>query len=157
MLKSDYDQRCDVWSLGIIAYMLLSGAPPFNADTSDKIHALILSQEPDFSVKAFPKAGPVTIDFLRLILNKDPLARLTIDEAFAHPFIQTALEGNPRRLPASAPSSPRSMLTPATPRVEDPIACVSKYFHMSRARQYMVAAVSVALMPPQVGPYLAPI
>ena len=42
MLGGNYDYRCDIWSLGVIAYMLLSGAPPFNGDSSEKIHHLIL-------------------------------------------------------------------------------------------------------------------
>ena len=42
VLGGNYDYRCDIWSLGVIAYMLLSGAPPFNGDSSEKIHHLIL-------------------------------------------------------------------------------------------------------------------
>ena len=88
MLKGAYDYRCDVWSLGIIAYMLLSGAPPFNGDTSDKIHYLILNNEPDFSMKMFPKAQASTVDFLKKLLTKDPAKRISIENAFQHPFLQ---------------------------------------------------------------------
>ena len=90
MLKGAYDYRCDIWSLGVIAYMLLSGAPPFNGDSSEKIHQLILNKEPDFSTKMFPKAQPSTIDFLRQLLVSDPSKRMTIEDAFQHPFLQQA-------------------------------------------------------------------
>ena len=90
VLKGAYDYRCDIWSLGVIAYMLLSGAPPFNGDSSEKIHQLILNKEPDFSTKMFPKAQPSTIDFLRQLLVSDPSKRMTIEDAFQHPFLQQA-------------------------------------------------------------------
>ena len=37
MLSKDYDHRCDIWSAGVILYILLCGFPPFNGEDDNKI------------------------------------------------------------------------------------------------------------------------
>ena len=37
VLGGDYDEKCDIWSIGIILYMLLSGQPPFNGNSDLQI------------------------------------------------------------------------------------------------------------------------
>lgn len=43
VLNRNYDKKCDVWSLGIIMYILFCGYPPFNGSTDDKIMEWIKS------------------------------------------------------------------------------------------------------------------
>ena len=42
VLKGDYGEKCDLWSMGVILYILLCGEPPFNGDSDDKIMQKIL-------------------------------------------------------------------------------------------------------------------
>lgn len=48
MLKGDYGAKCDMWSLGVILFILLCGEPPFNGESDDKIMAKILKGKFEF-------------------------------------------------------------------------------------------------------------
>lgn len=48
MLAHNYDQRCDIWSAGVILYMLLSGTPPFYGETEREIMQRIKSLDYSF-------------------------------------------------------------------------------------------------------------
>ena len=72
VIAGDYDQRCDIWSLGVICYILLTGQPPFNGNTSEVIYRGITWEQPDYSPARFPHIRPTTLDFLQRLLEKNP-------------------------------------------------------------------------------------
>lgn len=104
VLSGDYDERCDIWSLGVICYMLLSGTPPFFGKTPEEIHNSTLTKEAEFPSKRFRHVSPVALDFMRCLLTKDPNRRISLAEALAHPFI------------SGVPSPDTSQLVDPTPR-----------------------------------------
>lgn len=108
VLSGDYDYRCDIWSLGVICYMLLSGTPPFGGKTPDDIHNSTLTKTLMFPERAFRHVSKVSIDFLSRMLVKDPNVRMTIEEALQHPFIALA---NLSVTPPPAPSTFLSSLS----------------------------------------------
>lgn len=64
--KEYYDERCDVWSLGIMTYMMLSNKPPFAGEKKEDIYRKALNYEPDYACfSKFYQNGSMCTDFLK--------------------------------------------------------------------------------------------
>ena len=63
--RSGYDEMVDIWSVGVIAYVLLVGFPPFNGSDKNKLFKSIDNAKPDFSHKSWQGISPVAMDFIK--------------------------------------------------------------------------------------------
>jgi calcium-dependent protein kinase len=64
VLGGEYDEKCDVWSCGVILYILLCGYPPFNGQTDDQIHQSISRGKysfPEEEWNAVSKEGKILV------------------------------------------------------------------------------------------------
>ena len=82
-----YDTKVDMWSAGVVLYMLLAGSPPFYSSTLQGILQRIESGEISLSGPAWGRVTPEAKDFVRALLTKDPERRLSAEEAMAHPWM----------------------------------------------------------------------
>ncbi|KAH6794612.1 calcium-dependent protein kinase 32 [Perilla frutescens var. hirtella] len=90
VLKRSYGPEIDVWSAGVILYILLCGVPPFWAETEQGVAQAIIRSAVDFKRDPWPKVSDRAKDLVKKMLNPDPKLRLTAQEVLDHPWLQNA-------------------------------------------------------------------
>ncbi|XP_065877895.1 calcium-dependent protein kinase 17-like [Euphorbia lathyris] len=88
VLKRRYGPEADIWSIGVMLYILLCGVPPFWAESEHGIFNAILRGHIDFSTDPWPAISPQAKDLVRKMLNSDPKQRLTAIQVLSHPWIK---------------------------------------------------------------------
>ncbi|XP_018472824.1 CDPK-related kinase 1 isoform X2 [Raphanus sativus] len=87
VLHRTYGTEADMWSIGVIAYILLCGSRPFWARTESGIFRAVLKSVPNFEEAPWPSLSPEAVDFVKRLLNKDYRKRLTAAQALCHPWL----------------------------------------------------------------------
>ncbi|KAL0374760.1 UNVERIFIED_CONTAM: Calcium-dependent protein kinase [Sesamum radiatum] len=88
VLKKHYGPECDIWSAGVIIYILLSGVPPFWDETEQGIFEQVLRGELDFVSEPWPSISDSAKDLVRRMLVRDPKKRPTAHQVLCHPWVQ---------------------------------------------------------------------
>jgi len=87
VLGKNYGSKCDIWSIGVIVYILLSGIPPFNGKDDQEIMKAVRKGKFSFSDKCWSSVSDQAKDFISKLLTLDQNARPTAAEALTHPWI----------------------------------------------------------------------
>ncbi|CAH1412561.1 unnamed protein product [Lactuca virosa] len=90
VLKRNYGPEVDVWSAGVILYILLCGVPPFWAETEQGVAEAIIKSVIDFKRDPWPKVSENAKDLVKKMLNPDPKLRLTAQQVLEHPWLFNA-------------------------------------------------------------------
>lgn len=92
VLARRYGYEADVWSAGVVAYLMLAGRLPFDGACDREIITAVLDSAPAFDGPAWAGVSADARDCVASMLVKDPARRATIDQLLAHPW----LAGRPR-------------------------------------------------------------
>ncbi|XP_057997076.1 CDPK-related kinase 3 isoform X2 [Hevea brasiliensis] len=88
VLHRSYSLEADIWSIGVISYILLCGSRPFWARTESGIFRAVLRSDPNFDDLPWPSISPEAKDFVKRLLNKDYRKRMTAVQALTHPWLR---------------------------------------------------------------------
>jgi serine/threonine protein kinase len=88
LTAESYDKSVDMWSVGVILYILLCGFPPFFADTSTELFKKIIEVKYDFDDPAWDDVSEAPKEIIRKLLVKDPKERITAHDLAEHPWVK---------------------------------------------------------------------
>ncbi|XP_010262311.1 PREDICTED: phosphoenolpyruvate carboxylase kinase 1-like [Nelumbo nucifera] len=83
----DYNEKVDVWSAGVIMYIMLAGIPPFYGESATEIFEAVLRANLRFPTRIFHSVSPAAKDLLRRMLCKDVSRRFSAEQVLRHPWI----------------------------------------------------------------------
>jgi calcium-dependent protein kinase len=90
VLAKNYNNKCDIWSCGVITYIVLSGIPPFNGASDQEIMKKVKVGKFSFTDPVWNNISDHAKDFITQLLTKDPQKRPSADQALKHTWIEQA-------------------------------------------------------------------
>ncbi|EFH58344.1 hypothetical protein ARALYDRAFT_483834 [Arabidopsis lyrata subsp. lyrata] len=88
VLHRSYSFEADIWSIGVITYILLCGSRPFWARTESGIFRTVLRTEPNYDDIPWPSCSSEGKEFVKRLLNKDYRKRMSAVQALTHPWLR---------------------------------------------------------------------
>ena len=90
IIRGKYDRSCDIWAVGVVAYIVLCGYPPFNGANDREVHKSTLGGNVEFDKKVWENLSGASVDFVRRLLSTDASKIVAVEEALKHPWIASA-------------------------------------------------------------------
>ena len=121
IIKRKYDEKCDLWSIGVILYILLTGRPPFDGNDDEEILENVKKGVYDKWSYPFPLLSPHAKDLITKLLQYDPKKRLSAEQAIEHPWFKTAEFKKKDKVNAIAPELAKELIQNMTKYKSDNI------------------------------------
>ena len=90
VLRGKYDEECDLWSIGVIMYIMLTGSPPFNGEDDDEILRAVSIGKYDTTMDTYTPLSDNAKNLISRLLTYNPTDRITAEQALSHPWFKTS-------------------------------------------------------------------
>ena len=89
VLNGSYNEKCDIWSLGVVMYILLTGRPPFSGHSHKDIVKSVLRGKYSLEGPEWTNISSPAKDLIKKMLVRNPHRRISAQEAYLHPWISS--------------------------------------------------------------------
>lgn len=87
MLAGEYDEKTDVWSMGVILYFCITQVYPFDGSCRETLYKNILARNVNYLNENLDNYDPLVIDLMKKMLTKDPKDRISAEECMNHEWV----------------------------------------------------------------------
>ncbi|XP_067108316.1 serine/threonine-protein kinase H2-like [Osmerus mordax] len=94
VLRRPYTYAVDMWAMGVISYILLSGSVPFWDESRPRFYRAIVTGRYSFQGEPWPSVSNLAKDFIERLLASDPSSRMTAAQALSHRWVVTMAAGS---------------------------------------------------------------
>jgi len=140
VLRREYTKSCDIWSIGVISYILLCGYPPFYGDSDTEIFDSVRTGRFDFPSPEWDDISKTAKDFVTFLLQKDAKQRPTAAQAIDHTWIRM------HDTSTKAPSTRSSVRTGSTRSTT-----FQKFMAIQKLKKAALVVIATNLTEDQVG------
>lgn len=126
ILEEDYNIEIDMWSIGVISYVLLCGYPPFQGEGPRELFRSIYNVDYSFPDEDWSFISDEAKDFISRLLVKNQKERLTVDEALSHPWIMSWRYDDEKTSTETYPDELHSSMSEAWKSIDKKIEAVKK-------------------------------
>merc|ERR1719326_1045956 len=92
--QEEYGREIDIWAVGVITYVLLSGALPFYHQVLHKLYRQIVERDVSFPDEGWRNVSKGALDFILRLLQVRAADRLTAEQALGHPWLRGQTSGS---------------------------------------------------------------
>ncbi|KAK0400071.1 hypothetical protein QR680_003339 [Steinernema hermaphroditum] len=127
----------DMWSVGVLSYILLSGLSPFGGENDEETLKNVKACDWNMDDPAFGSISDNAKDFIRKLLQAEPNERMNIHEALDHPWLCNELAGTPETIPSSRYTNVRDRVRnryDAWPEPNPPLGRVANFSSLRKHR-----------------------
>jgi len=135
VVNKDYCEKCDIWSVGVICFILLGGYAPFDGENDEEITKMIIEGDFDFDDPQWEMVSDYAMDFIEECLTYNEKHRPSAAEALSHPWLEKIRK-----------ATQKSFLDNESAAIQDSLQNMASFHASSKLKQATLAYIASQLL-----------